>query len=260
MRYHVSASDDDLASRYEERLAAAGYETLDAYSDDAVLVSVGGDGAILYNAWTHDEPTILPVAKPGSEANTIQLDADSFLDGVAALEEGREGVDYRVERHRRLTATRDGEELRGDFRALNEVSLHHGSPGRAAEFRVRVEDGDTVYAIDRAIGDGVVVATPFGATGYYRSITHTGFEEGIGVGFNNLHKPADALEGLVVSASGRVEVEPLEAARPGSAILVRDNDPDAYELRAGEPVEIRLSGGRVELIRFDSLAPDWRRY
>lgn len=260
MRYYVSASDDDLADRYASRLEEAGYETVPSYRDDAVLVSVGGDGAVVYNAWNHDEPTILPVAKPDSEANTIQLDESTFLDGVAALEDGRRGEDYRIETYPQLSAYRDGEELRGDFRALNDVNLHHRSPIRAATFRVAVEDGTTTYSLDRAIGDGVVVAAPFGATGYYRAITGGGFEEGIGVAFNNLHKPADALDGLVVSADGRVEVEVLGSDTASPVLLARDNDPDAYPMTAGEPVEIRLSDRRVGVVRVPSVAPDWRRY
>lgn len=260
MRYYVSAKDAALAAPYVDRLERAGYETVDAYRDDAVLVSVGGDGTVVYNAWHYDEPTILPVAKPDSEGNTIQLDEETFLDGVRLLEEGREGEDYRIETHTQLSAYRDGEELRGDFRALNDLNLHHRSPTHAATFRVRIMDGDTTYALDRAIGDGVVVATPFGATGYYRAITGGGFEEGIGVAFNNLHKPRDALEHLVVSGRGRVEVEVRETHDASSVLLARDNDPDAFVLREGEPVEIRRSNHRVGIVRIDAVAPDWRRY
>ena len=260
MRYYVSAADEDLAARYVDRLERAGYETVDAYRDDAVLVSVGGDGAVLYNAWQYDEPTILPVAKPDSEGNTIQLDEGTFLDGVRVLEEGTEGEDYRIETHAQLSAYRDGEELRGDFRALNDLNLHHRSPTHAAKFRIEIADGDTTYTLDRAIGDGVVVATPFGATGYYRAITRSGFEEGIGVAFNNLHKPRDALESLVLSRRGRVEVAVRDTHNASSVLLARDNDPDAYVLRDGEPVEIRRSNYRVGIVRIDSIAPDWRRY
>ncbi|MFB6079626.1 MAG: hypothetical protein ABEJ81_01295 [Haloferacaceae archaeon] len=256
----MSAKDDALADEYADRLERAGYETLDAYRDDAVLVSVGGDGTVVYNAWHYDEPTILPVAKPDSEGNTIQLDGETFLDGIRALEEGRRGEDYRIETHAQLSAYRDDEELRGDFRALNDLNLHHRSPTHAAKFRVRVVDGDTTYVLDRAIGDGVVVATPFGATGYYRAITGGGFEEGIGVAFNNLHKPRDALDGLVLSDRGCVEVAVHEDENASSVLLARDNDPDAHVLEPGAPVEIRRSEYRVGIVRIDALAPDWRRY
>lgn len=263
VRYYVSASDDDLAARYAERLERAGYETLDAYRDDAVLVSVGGDGTVLHNAWRYDEPTILPVAKPDSEANTIQLDGETFLDGIAAVEEGSRGEDFRVETHPQLSAYRDGEELRGDFRALNDVNLHHRSPTGAATFRVRVVDGDAAYALDPAIGDGLVVATPFGATGYYRAIAGGGFTTGIGVAFNNIHKPRDALDSVVVSADARVEVAVDDADVP--VVLARDNDPDAYALEPGAPVEIRRSERRVGIVRIESLPTrgaaesGWRR-
>jgi NAD kinase len=71
MRYFLSAADDPIEKDYAELLEAHGYRVTETYDDDAVLLSLGGDGSILYNSRRYEEPTILPVAGPGSEANTI---------------------------------------------------------------------------------------------------------------------------------------------------------------------------------------------
>lgn len=290
MRYFVSASDAAVVAEYENRLEEHGYDVVDTYEsgDDAVVLSVGGDGSVLYNSRRYEEPTILPVAGHGSEANTIQVEEDCLLDRLATVENGREGTDYRIESHRKLLATRDGDPIRGGFTALNDIHLHHANPVRAAKFAIRVLDGskrpemeaevgtesaiaadtavggrtsvdtdvddsraEVVYEAEQVIGDGALVATPFGSSGYYRSITGGTIETGICVAFNNIHKPADAPRSIGLSAAGLVELELLTTARSASAVLARDDDPKPYEMSPGESISIALSDRTVDLVRFD---------
>lgn len=281
MRYFVSAADDSVAAEYEARLDSQGYRVADEYDDDCVVLSVGGDGSILYNARQFDEPTILPVAGPGSEANTIDVAGAALFDRLAALEDGRVGTDYRLESHRKLAATQDDAPVRGGFTALNDVHLHHADPVRAAKFAVRVldrpddrtgpddagvaTDGENetghnegadspesvVYEAEKVIGDGLLVATPFGSSGYYRSITGGVFEIGVGVAFNNVHKPTTAPRSITLSPAGRVEFSLLTTTRSASAVLARDDDTAVYELGPSEPISISLSEQVVEIVRFD---------
>lgn len=264
MRYFVSAADPSAAADCRTLLDARGYHVLDDYDDDAIVLSLGGDGSILYNGRRYGDPTILPVAGIGSEANTVEVDEASLLERLSALEDGREGTDYHLETHRKLTASRDGEPIRDGFGALNDIHLHHTDPVRAAKFAARVSDvpadrsGDrivdgtreTVYDADRIIGDGLLVATPFGSTGYYRSITDGTFETGVGVAFNNVHKPMDAPRSITLSSAGRVEVELLTTARSSSAVLARDDDPEVQRLQPGEVISISLSDRTVDIVRF----------
>jgi NAD kinase len=270
MRYFLSAADDPIEKDYAELLEAHGYRVTETYDDDAVLLSLGGDGSILYNSRRYEEPTILPVAGPGSEANTIDVDSDTLLGRLADLEDGTRGTDYRLEAQRKLEATREGEPIRDGFTALNDVHLHHADPGRAAKFSARIldepngdpaADGDpavdsdareeTVYGADRLIGDGLLVATPFGSSGYYRSIADGTFRTGVGAAFNNVHKPVDAPRSIVLSEAGRIELSLLTTTRASSAVLARDDDPDVYALEPDEPVSISLSDRVVEIVRFD---------
>ena len=273
MRYFLSAAEESVEADYRDRLEAHGYQVAETYDDDAVVLSLGGDGSILYNCRRYEEPTILPVAGPGSEANTIDVDGESLLERLATLEDGSRGTDYRLETHRKLKATREGEPIRDGFDALNDIHLHHADPGRAAKFAVRVFDTtgssggsvgeiegangedradreQVVYEADRVIGDGVLVATPFGSSAYYRSITGGFFRTGIGVAFNNAHKPVDAPKSIVLSEAGRVELSLLTTARASSAVLARDDDPDLYELEPDDPVSISLSDRVVEIVHF----------
>lgn len=102
---------------------------------------------------------------------------------------------------------------------------------------------------DRLIGDGVLVATPFGSTGYYRSITGGTFSSGLGVAFNNVHTPMDAPQYIHLSPDAVVEVEVLDSEHASSAVLTRDNADEMYELRIDEPITIQLTDREVELVR-----------
>lgn len=251
MRYFVTSSDDTRRERYVTRLKEQGYEVIDQYCDDAVIITLGGDGSILYAARNYSDPTILPARTSGSEGHKTELDANKLLTAVERLETGRQGEDYQITRHCKLAAYSGGKELNDDFDALNDISLHHASPVLAAVFATRICDRDMTYEFERIIGDGLVVATPFGATAYYQSITGGTFTDGIGVAFNNVHTPMDIPEYVLLSDEGVVEVEMLRSEHASSAVLTRDNDIEMYELSLGEVIKIRPSDNSVELVELE---------
>ncbi|OGN33119.1 MAG: hypothetical protein A3I39_02235 [Candidatus Yanofskybacteria bacterium RIFCSPLOWO2_02_FULL_47_9b] len=84
------------------------------------------------------------------------------------------------------------------------------------------------------IGDGIVVATPFGSTAYYRSITDSFFEIGIGLAFNNSIEQSDH---VVLDDQAIIK---LEVTR-GPALVYADNQKEYLELKEGQEVTIRQS-------------------
>lgn len=246
MRYHVISNDDRRRERAVETLEGAGFDVVEEYDPEAVVVTLGGDGTILYAARAFEEPTLLPVRTAGSAGLRTELDDDRLVEAVGAIEAGA----YSTTDHRKLTAYRDGEEVRGSFGALNEVSLHHGSPLMAAVFAVRVRDG-TREEFERVVGDGALVATPFGSTGYYRSVTGGTFQDGLGLAFNNVHAPADVPDQVGLSPGAAVEFEVVESGHASDAVLTRDNAPETVELGVGEPVTVRYSDRRVSVVSVD---------
>lgn len=316
MRYLIAAADPDRRERVRERVAHAGFETVTSYpegagpagrepggppagavdwsgdgvtlADDAVVVvSLGGDGAILYNARRFGGPTLLPVCTGDSVGSRIDVEADELIRRLRRLEDGVADEDYRIERHRKLGAfvpvgggaddagagggddagtDREGgahagggdaaeptawRPLDGGFEALNDVHVHHGSPVRSAKVSLRVTDGAReVYAAERVIGDGVLVATPFGSTGYFRSITGGAVRHGVGVALNNPHRPVDAPTFFSLSPDAAVRVTPLSTTAGVSPVLARDDDGDVRELSPGDPLSIRLTERTVGVVRF----------
>ncbi|WP_247729543.1 hypothetical protein [Halovivax limisalsi] len=249
MRYFVTSNDPAVEAHYAEQLEAEGYDVNDSYHEGAIIIAFGGDGTILHAARQYQGPTILPIRSGDSVGEKTQFDAGEWLDAVERVEHGRRGEAYEIERRRCIAAYRDGAEIQGGFHALNEISLHHSSPVLAATFAVRIDDRGQSYEFERLIGDGVLVATPFGSTGYYRSITGGTVSCGLGVAFNNVHTPMDAPRYVHCSPDATVTVEVIESEHSSEAVLTRDNAEELYELRVNEPITIRQSDRDVELVR-----------
>jgi NAD+ kinase len=249
--YHVEAKDDAVAESVAETLGQQGVPVSDRYDPEDVLVVLGGDGSILYAARTYDDPTILPVRTGTSKGHQTSLDEARVLEAVATIETGEAGADYRIERHRELAAESEDVDLPGEISALNDVCLHHREPTMAAEFAVTLETDAGTREYPELIGDGLVVATPFGSSAYFRSITGTTFERGIGVAFNNVHWPADAPEYARLPPDAAVEVRVTETANAAAAVLTWDNHPDPIVLGREDAVRVTLSDRSVGLIRLD---------
>lgn len=248
MRYYPISNEPDRERQWRERLDDHGFDICSEYDPEAVIITIGGDGTILYAARTHQDPTILPVRAGDSEGHRAAFDVDKLLGNLEYLEDGDGTLDETT--YPTLTAFRDGTELKGGFRALNEIGLHHSSPVLAATFGVTIEDRKESREFDRIIGDGMLVATPFGSTGYYRAITGGRFVDGIGVAFNNVHTPRGIPSYTVLSEEATVEIELLKTRRSSGAVLTRDDD-EPYELAAGEQVEVRTADRTVGLLSIE---------
>ncbi len=125
-----------------------------------LLVTLGGDGSILYAAHL--------VAPYGTLILGINLGRVGFLteaepDGwKTVLSHALEG-DYWVEEHMmlRVTAWR-GDEPLAQAEALNDVVVSRGAQARAVHLRAEVDGGE----LAAYVADGLIVATPTGSTAY----------------------------------------------------------------------------------------------
>jgi NAD+ kinase len=248
VRYFVISKDADRQSEWEQRLRDQGFDVLDEYESDAIIVTLGGDGTILYAARTCEQPTILPVRIGDSKGLKTQIENEQVIETLDRLDSAGEDAIRSTTDWQTIAAYRDGEQLQGGFDALNEISLHHNSPTLGAVFSIEVRDGDPIYQADRVIGDGVLVATPFGSTAYYKSITGGTFTYGFGIAFNNVHTPVETPTAIQVSTDAVVELEIRESEHASGAVLTRDNAPEMYELSVGETIEIRRAPEVVTII------------
>ena len=197
-----------------------------------ILVTVGGDGTILY--------AMQQCAAPVFGVNTGEL---GFLTEIepSSLKEGLDALltkDYVVEERLKLAVTVNGEHLP---EAVNEAVIKSAHPAKMLALRV-ASNGELIEDI-RA--DGVILATPTGSTSYSMSaggpIVDPRIEAFIMVPLAAFKLGARP---FVFPARARVEVRLPTSAK--DAVLVVDGQ---YERRLSGGDDVHFTGSR-ERARF----------
>ena len=196
-----------------------------------LVVTHGGDGALLGAARDYPQLPILPVRDartaplcPRHECR-IQLEA------------------FRAGRTRLLPLPMISGAVRDvTLHALNDVFLHNMDRSSALRYRVRI-NGE-LYA-NEVVGDGVGLASVHGSTAYYKSITHSIFRVGIGLAFSN---STEEVSHLVLSESSVIEIEVVR----GPGILIADNSPVRPVVNEGEIVTLRQSDRTARIYGLDN--------
>jgi NAD+ kinase len=196
-----------------------------------VVISYGGDGSLL--GAVRDYPGIpkCPIRDSRSNPKCPEHHESLILRMLLADE-------LKQDRLMKLEAvTNSGEMVVG----LNDVMVNKQIISSAVRYRLWLDD--ELYQA-QIVGDGLVVAPPFGSTGYYRSITHSVFTHGIGVAFNNSTEPVNH---LVVGDNTVVRLQIIR----GPAVLLADNGPKMIELQKDDEVTIRRTGGEAIVLGLD---------
>lgn len=210
-------------------LVAAGFELVE--KDPDFVVCYGGDGTVLFSE--RKFPGVPKLIIKTSRACRMY---DYKLDDLGMLLSRIKAGDYMIYSEMKLETVAKGERLVG----LNEIQVHLKLPIYAVRFSVSADGKE----YNNLIGDGVIVATPFGSTAYYKATGGKCFEKGIGISFNNLHNKN--AESFVVPEDHVVK---LSISR-GPAWLLADNSEKFVELDAGDSVTIRKSESVANFIYF----------
>lgn len=134
------------------------YEIL--FSDDPeILISVGGDGSTLYNYRRFRKP-ILPVRTSESLGYISDFGIESFEQACGNLAKGS----YYVEKRLALDVYKNNRNI---GLAINDVTIMQ-VPKEAMRYGVYA-NGEALFDFEKVMGDGVIIATPTGSTGYNRS-------------------------------------------------------------------------------------------
>ena len=201
-------------------LVAEGFKVVER--DPDFIVCYGGDGTVLFSERNFPEVPKL-IIKTSRVCRKCDYTLDDLKDLLSNIREGN----YCLHKKMKLETETKGKKLVG----LNEIQVHPKLPIYAVRFSLSV-DGKEYKDL---IGDGVIVATSFGSTGYYKATGGKRFEKGIGISFNNLHNRN--MKSLVVPEDSIVK---LTISR-GPAWLLADNNKNFVELRAEDTVTIRKS-------------------
>jgi len=207
-------------SKIKAALAAEGFKVVERNPD--FIVCYGGDGTVLFSERKFPEVPKL-IIKTSRVCRKCDYTPDDLRDLLSNIKEGN----YCLHKKIKLKTEAKGKKLVG----LNEIQIHPKLPIYAVRFSLSV-DGKKCKDL---IGDGVIVATSFGSTGYYKATGGKRFMKGIGISFNNLHNRN--MKSFVVPEDSTVK---LTVSR-GPAWLLADNNENLIELRAKDTVSIRKS-------------------
>ena len=205
----------------------AGFEIVK--KNPEIVASYGGDGTFMKAE--KDFPGIPKFAIKRSKIckKCYNLPTEEIFRRIASNE-------YKVVDEIKLEVyTKKGTKIVG----LNEIVIHNNEPRRAIRYEIYIngkKGGDEI------IGDGVVISTPYGSTGYYRAITDSFFEVGIGVAFNNSTEQSDH---MVIKEDSEIRVKIIR----GQAIAYADNNPEEIMLDDGDEILIKKYKNSAKIIR-----------
>lgn len=197
-----------------------------------IVISYGGDGTMLYAERIY--PRIPKVFLRHSKTRVKSADRN-YSEVLKKLKDGR----FEIKEEMKVEGIVNNDP-RKRLIGLNEVNVSNQNPLRAARLEVSIDDR---IIHKQVIGDGVVVATPFGSSAYFYSITRKTFKDGLGIAFNNSVKKINS---MVVDKNSVIKIRVL---RDG-AMVIADNNPKMMKLKENDVVTIKKHKYRARMIRF----------
>ncbi len=196
-----------------------------------LVISYGGDGSLL--GAERSFPGV-PKCPLRDRKNNPKCPKHSELSTLTRLFAGEL---KKIELVKLQAVTEDGESIQG----INEILVDRTRDTVAIRYRLWI-DGQLFRP--QVVADSLLVATPFGSTGYFQSITHGNFQSGLGLAFNN---SMDLLSYSIIKENSKVTVQILR----GPAYVGADNDPRKIELETNRNLTIQAIPEKTVLYGLD---------
>jgi len=219
----------------ERELARHGF-VLDKFKPD-VVVSIGGDGSALVAEHLYPGVPRLTIkhSKHCAKCEVGGTHDLASVIGKLANKQYKVVEEIKVEGSVESAGSRSREER---LVGLNEINVSHALPTRAIRFDVFINGKPVATDV---IGDGAVVATPYGSTAYFRVITGRRFSKGLGIALNNSDKD---VKYHFADENAEVKVK----LNRGPALICADNNTTMVQLADGDAVIVRKSKERARII------------
>lgn len=194
------------------------------------IISYGGDGTLIMSEALF--PSIPKIILRNSTVCKLcsSLENETILDNLISKK-------YSIKEIEKLDVSVGNEKML----AINDIIIHNKNPRHAIRYKVEI-DGKQIPPRE-IIGDGLIIATPFGSSGYYRSITDGIFNVGIGIAFNNSTEQSDH---MVIRADSIIKI----TITRGPALIFADNQEKEIEAKTGDEIVIRKSENSAKIVNF----------
>lgn len=213
------------ASSISEKIKSFGFSIVKR--DPDLIISYGGDGTLLASERTYPSIPKLPIRDSlkciKCSSHTEEMLLESLAQGKLKLHE-----------YPKLEADVKSEKLL----AVNDVVIRNQSPVHAVRLTLAINHKLVTEAI--IIGDGLVISTAFGSSGYYKSITKKSFTQGFYIAFNNT---TEEYKPIPFSAKDTLDVKIVR----GPGTLSADNDPALINLEKGDHIKIKVSQKKLRI-------------
>ncbi|MFC4403660.1 NAD kinase [Gracilibacillus xinjiangensis] len=241
--YGKSDQLEEKLSPVFEHLEKSGFHIVDNSKDASIVISVGGDGEFL-QAVRHTEfrqdCLYVGMTKKNEAGLYCDFQLDRYVDMVHAMQD--EAIEVR--RFPVIDATINGEST---FHCLNEAAI------RSAIIKTMVMD---VYIDDnhfeRFRGDGLIVATPTGSTGYNKSTTGAVIDPKIPcfqvselASINN-NRYRTLGSSFILNQDRTLRIEVIQ---DGNDYPIVGFDNEAYSIRNIKTITIKLSDKRIKTVK-----------
>lgn len=197
-----------------------------------VVIAYGGDGTTLYAERIYPRVPKVFVRHSQTCVKCTNHDYSTVLNKL------KEGM-FEIREEMKIEGVVNND-LKKRLIGLNEINVSNENPLRAVRLEVAV---DNRVICKEMIGDGVVVATPYGSSAYFYSITRRTFKDGLGIAFNNSTKK---IKNLVVKKDSTIKIRVL---RDG-AMMVADNNSKMIKLKKDDVVTVKKHRYKARIIRF----------
>lgn len=217
----------------ESLVKSLGFEIVTSNPD--MVISYGGDGTLLASERLYPGIPKLPIR------NSLVCKKCADHEEKVLLQELLDGK-LKLKEYKKLETTL----FYRTFTALNDFVIRNAEPMHAIRFQVT----SPMSSNKILIGDGIVLSTPFGSTGYFKSVTGETFEENWGLAFNNT---TEKIPSLFLKDKDTVAFKLVR----GTATLSFDNNPDISKIDEGSELQFKLSDKTAKIYELESLrCPD----
>jgi NAD+ kinase len=246
LRISIEGRDKDSVHYASKLLKNYDIEISEDHPD--MIEILGGDGSIYHKKRRRP---ILPIrlvdkTSQGFFADCSVLELKEIYD---MLEEGK----YRIEEHLTLDTYLNNELISN---AINDVYVHFKDPRKAIRFDVRT-NGNRLFESSRLVGDGVIVATSLGSTGYNASAG--GYvvnpkEDKVVVTLNNpVGIGVKKNRSKVIDSNSEIEIE---VYRPQKLWLCIDGC-ELLSILNSDKIRIKKSKETFKLVKIEGMEESW---
>lgn len=215
------------AKNVESLVKNSGFEIVNANPE--VIISYGGDGTLLSTERRFPHIPKLPI-----RSNQLYDKCDKHTDEIMLKKLLNGKLHLKV--YKKLVTTI----LYKNFYALNDFVIRNSDATHSIRFK-------TSKTLDKLlIGDGVVISTAFGSTGYFKSITSKSFTSGFGLAFNNT---TEKIPPALFKNQDQVTISLIR----GKATLSFDNNPDIFTIDEGSQLIFSLSDQTAQIYNPETL-------